>query len=201
VFPDPLSVNAFACKFTAPDPANVAISSPLANFNVPPAFTVTAIVFANALPPLNVNVPAFTTVAPLNVFAPDKINSAEPAFVRSNAPLTAPLNVTALATSNVVAPLNAAFPAIVNAPVLVPSPSANDPLKLNAFANARDVTLSLAIFPPLNTTVPVPNAESSPTQTVPALTVAPPLNKFTPVRVNAPLPLFNNLPLPPITPL
>jgi hypothetical protein len=37
--------------------------------------------FANALPPLNVNVPASTTVAPLNVFAPDNVNSALPAFV------------------------------------------------------------------------------------------------------------------------
>jgi hypothetical protein len=37
--------------------------------------------FANALPPLNVSVPASTTVAPLNVFAPDNVNSADPAFV------------------------------------------------------------------------------------------------------------------------
>jgi hypothetical protein len=81
VLPDPLNVSAFPCKFTAPAPAKVAISSALASFNVPLAFTVTAMLFANALPPLNVNIPASTTVAPLNVFAPDNVNSADPAFV------------------------------------------------------------------------------------------------------------------------
>jgi hypothetical protein len=38
--------------------------------------------FANALPPLNVSVPASTTVAPLNVFTPLKVSSADPAFVK-----------------------------------------------------------------------------------------------------------------------
>jgi hypothetical protein len=201
VLPDPFNVSTFACRFTAPAPANVAISSLLASFNVPPALTVTGMLFANALPPLNVNVPASTTVTPLNVFTPLSVNSADPAFVRSNAPLTTPLSVTPLATVNVVAALNAATPDSVNAPVLVPSPSASEPLRVNAFANVRAVTPSLDIFPPLNTTVPVPNAALSPTQTVPPLNVAPPLNVFAPLNVKAALPLFTNLPAPLITPL
>jgi hypothetical protein len=191
----------FACRFTAPAPANVAISSLLANFNVPPAFTVTAILLSNALPPLSVNVPAFTTVAPLNVFAPDNVNSATPVFVRPNAPLTTPVIVTSLPTVIVVAAPSAAFPDNVSAPVFVPSPKASAPLNVNAFAIVRAVTLSLAIFPPLNTTVPVPNAESSPTNTDPALTLAPPMNVFVPESVSTPLPLFTKLPAPLITPL
>ena len=191
----------FACKFTAPAPANVAISSALASFSVPPAFTVTAILFANALPPLNVNVPASTTVAPLYVFAPESVNSALPAFVRSNAPLTTPLIVTSLATVSVVAADSAAAPDNVNAPVFVPSPKLSPPLSVNAFANVRALALSLAIFPPLNTTVPPPNAALFPTNTAPPLTVAPPPNVFVPESVNVPVPLFAKLPLPLITPL
>jgi hypothetical protein len=201
VFPEPLNVNVFACKFTAPAPANVAISSLLASFNVPLAFTVTAMLFASALPPLNVNVPASTTVAPLNVFAPDNVNSPLPAFVRSNPPLTTPLSVTPLATVNTVAAPNAAAPENVSAPVFVPSPSANAPLNVNPFATVRAVPPSLAILPPLNTTVPVPNAALSPTKTEPALTLAPPLNVFAPDNVNSPAPLFTKLPVPLITPL
>jgi hypothetical protein len=200
VLAEPFNVRTFACNFTAPAPANVAISSLLANFNVPSAFTVTAIVFANALPPLNVNIPASTTVTPLNVFAPDNVNSPPPTFVKALAPLTTPLNVTPLATSNVVAPLNVASPESVKAPVFVASPKPSDPLKVSAFATVRAVTLSLAIFPPLNTNVPVPNAALSPTNTVPAPTAAPPLNAFVPDNVNSPVPFFTKLPLPLITP-
>jgi hypothetical protein len=85
--------------------------------------------------------------------------------------------------------------------VFVPSPRANAPLNVIAFVNVRAAALSLEIFPPLNTTVPVPNAALSPTKTDPALTVAPPLNVFAPDNVNSPLPLFTNLPVPLITPL
>jgi hypothetical protein len=201
VFPAPLKVNTFACKLTAPAPANVPISSSLANFNVPPALTVTAMLFANALPPLSVRVPALTSVAPLNVFAPLNVNSADPAFVRSNAPLTTPLIVTPLATVNVVAADNAAAPENVSAPSLVTSPSTSAPLSDHPFVTARAVEPLLAIFPPLNTTVPVPNAALSPTHTVPALTDAPPVNVFVPESPNSPVPFFTKLPAPLITPL
>jgi hypothetical protein len=158
--------------------------------------------FASALPPLNVNVPAFTTVAPLNVFAPLNVNSPLPAFVKSNAPLTTPLSATPLATFNVVAALNAVAPENVNAPVFVPSPNANVPLNPSAFATVRAVTPSLEILPPLNVTLPVPNAASLPISTVPALTLTPPVNVFAPLTVNAPLPLFTRLPpVPLINPL
>jgi hypothetical protein len=150
--------------------------------------------FANALPPLNVNVPASTTVAPVNVFAPLNVNSALPAFVSPNAPLTTPPNVTPLPTVNVVAALNAAFPLAVNAPVFAESPKANPPLKLQLFPNERADTPSLEIFPPLNVTVPVPNAESLPTKTTPELTVIPPPNVFTPLNVSVPPPLFTKTP-------
>jgi hypothetical protein len=158
--------------------------------------------FTNALPPLKVNVPASTTVAPVNVFAPLNVNSPLPAFVNPFAPLTTPLNVTPLATVNVVAPLNAAVPLNVNAPVFAASPSANAPLKPNAFATVRAVVSLLEIFPPLNVTLPVPKAASFPTNTVPLLTLAPPVNVFAPLNVNAPAPLFTrDPPVPLITPL
>jgi hypothetical protein len=160
VLPLPLTVSAFVCRFTAPAPANVAISSLLANFSVPPAFTVTAMLFTNALPPLNVNVPASTTVAPVNVFTPDNVSPADPAFVKSLAPLTTPPKVNSLATVSVVAPANAASPENVNAPVFVPSPNASAPLNVSTFANVRAVPPSLETFPPLSTKAPVPNAES-----------------------------------------
>jgi hypothetical protein len=80
---EPPIVKRLVPRSTTPDPANEPISSLLANFNVPLAFTVTAIAFANASPPLNVNVPAFTTVGPLNVFTPLNVSSAEPAFVNA----------------------------------------------------------------------------------------------------------------------
>jgi hypothetical protein len=198
---DPLTVNRLVSRSTTPDPASEAISSSLASFIVPFALTVTAMLFANALPPLNVNVPAFTTVAPLNVFTPDNVNSPAPSFVRSYAPLTTPLSVTPLATVNVVAPESAAAPVNVNAPLFVPSPSANAPLNPNAFVTVLAVPPLLEIFPALNTTVPLPNAASFPTNTAPPLTVAPPLKVFVPVSVSAPLPLFTKLPLPLITPL
>jgi hypothetical protein len=150
--------------------------------------------FANALPPLSVNVPPSTTVAPLNVFTPLSVSSPLPAFVKSNAPLTTPLSVTPLATVSVVAALNAAFPLAVNTPVFTESPKANPPLKIQVFPNERADNPSLEIFPPLNVTVPVPNAESLPTKTTPELTVIPPPNVFTPLNVSVPPPLFTNTP-------
>jgi hypothetical protein len=203
VLVDPLTVNRLVSKSTTPDPDNDPISSSLANFSVPFAFTVTAILFASALPSLNVNVPASTTVAPLNVFTPLNVNSPIPAFVKSNAPLTTPLIVTPLATFNVVAAPNAAAPENVNVPVFVPSPSANAPLNPSAFPTVRAVVSLLEIFPPLNVTLPsFPNAAPFPTNTVPSLTLAPPVNVFAPLNVNAPAPLFtSDPPCPLITPL
>jgi hypothetical protein len=202
VLVDPLTVNRLVSRSTTPDPESDPISSSLANFSVPFAFTVTAMLFAKALPPLNVSVPASTIVAPLNVFTPLNVNSPTPPFVSPFAPLTTPLNVTPLATFNVVAALNAAAPENVIAPVFVVSPSASVPLNPNAFATVRAVAPSLEIFPPLNVTLPVPNAALFPTNTVPALTLAPPVNAFVPLNVSAPLPLFtNDPPVPLITPL
>jgi hypothetical protein len=118
---------------------------------------------ANALPPLNVSIPASTTAGPSNVFTPLNVNSAAPAFVNPYAPLTTPLSVAALATVRVVAVPNATFPLKVSAPLLVTSPNPSVPLITNAFASVRAVVDSLEIRPPLKVTVPLPSAASFPT--------------------------------------
>jgi hypothetical protein len=55
--------------------------------------------------------------------------------------------------------------------------------------------------PPAKVSVPVPNAALSPTSTVPAFTVAPPLNVFAPESVSVPELAFTKAPVPVITPL
>jgi hypothetical protein len=115
-------VIAFPCKFTAPAPDNVAISSLLANFSVPLAFTVTAVGFNKAAPPLNVRVPASTTTPPTNVFVPLSANSPNPAFVNKPLPPNTPLSTTPLGAVNVVAPVSVPEPLIVITPVLVTCP-------------------------------------------------------------------------------
>jgi hypothetical protein len=197
----PLTLNTFPCRFTAPAPARLAISSLLASFKVPPADTVTAILLIKALPPLSVRIPASTFVEPLKVFTPLKVNSSNPAFVRLYAPLTTPLIVAALATVKVVSLPNATFPLNVNAPLFVASPNPNVPLIANSFARLRAVALSLEIRPPLKVTVPVPSAALSPNWIAPSLSVTPPPNVFAPLIVNTALPVFTRLPTPLMSPL
>jgi hypothetical protein len=83
------------------------------------------------------------------------------------------------------------------------APNVIAPFNVYSFANVRAVVPELATTPPVTVTFPVPNAVSFPTKTVPAFTVAPPVNVFSlvPPSVNDPLPLFTNPPLPLITPL
>jgi hypothetical protein len=158
----PLAVSTLPCRFNAPAPASVAISSSLASFTKPDAFTVTAMLFASALPPDSVNVPPFTVVVPLNAFAPLRVSSDAPSFTRLYAPLRIPLNVAALATVNVVSPFNDAFPLKVSAPLFVASPTVSAPFRTSAFASVRAVPESEERRPPVNVSVPVPSAASSP---------------------------------------
>jgi hypothetical protein len=154
----PPTLSTFPCRFTAPAPARLAISSLLASFKVPLAPTVTAMLLISALPPLKVSTPASTLVTPLKVFTPLKVNSSDPVFVRLYAPLTTPLNVAALATVNVVAATSDTFPLKVSTPLLVASPNPSVPLIANAFASVRAVAESLEIRPALKVTVPIPSA-------------------------------------------
>jgi hypothetical protein len=155
----------------------------------------------SALPPLNVNTPASTFVAPLKVFTPLKVNSSDPAFVRLYAPLTTPLNVAALATVSVVAAPSATLPLKVNTPLLVASPKPSVPLIANSFASVRAVAESLEIRPALKVTVPVPSAALSPAWIAPPLKVTPPVKVLAPLIVNTAVPVFTKLPAPLITPL
>ena len=58
------------------------MTSLLANFKVPAAFTLSCMVLASALPPLNVNIPPSTAVVPLKVFTPLRVSSAAPSFTK-----------------------------------------------------------------------------------------------------------------------
>jgi hypothetical protein len=87
------TVTAAGARFTVPfavRTAEVGMVADEANSNVAPLETVNA-VDANE-PPEMVNVPAFTVVAPVNVFTPLKVNAAEPTF--TNEPATDPSEIT-----------------------------------------------------------------------------------------------------------
>ena len=79
---DPLKVSVLPCRFTNPSPASPAITSLLASFKLPPAFTLSCMLLARALPPLSVRSPAFTAVVPLYVFTPLSVSSASPSLTR-----------------------------------------------------------------------------------------------------------------------
>jgi hypothetical protein len=181
---DPPNVNTFACKFTAPDPATDATVSDPPNFSVPEAPTVTASASNNALPPDNVNVPPFTVADPLNVFAPLKVNSADPVFTNDPVPLITPENVVFAEPPNVsVFAKSPTEPAPANVPNVSDAPSPNV---------APDATV---------TATPSANAAPPDNVSVPALTAAAPVNVFAPPSVNSPAPAFVKPNPPETTPL
>jgi hypothetical protein len=176
------------------------------NLNVPAAPTVTATVSNNAAPPLTVNVPPFTAVAPLNVFVPLNVNSPAPAFVNPNAPETTPLATTSLAVVNVRSDVSAPAPVKVNLPVFTASPIETEPPNSYALPIVRSpppppVAAVLATVEPAILSSPdtSPNAALFPTQTAPAFNVAPPLKVFAPLNVNDPAPTLVNETAPPPT--
>jgi hypothetical protein len=129
------------------------------------------------------------------VFAPDSVNTPAPAFVNAAEPLNTPESATSDATVSVVAPVIAAEPEKLSAPLLVASPSVTSPAKFNAFASARAVAPSLDNpVPVANVTAPAPNASALPTRNAPPETTVPPLNVFVPVNTNAPAPVFVSIP-------
>jgi hypothetical protein len=89
-----------------------------------------------------------------------------------------------------VLPVIAPFPVNVSAPVLTLSPNVKVPDIEYVFPIVRAVPPSLDTDDPANVTSPVvaPNAELLPTYTAPALNVAPPVNVFAPLKVNAAAP-------------
>jgi hypothetical protein len=58
---------------------------------------------------------------------------------------------------------------------VVAAPNVIDPFNVYPFVNIRAVAPELATTPPVSVTPPVPNAALFPTNTLPALTVVPPL--------------------------
>jgi hypothetical protein len=169
-------VSTFPCTSTVPLP--LAVNTPTVsldpNFKLPLVANVTVVPSPIALPPLNVNVPAFTVVFPVNVFAPLSVSSPAPAFVNENAPPNAPDITTPLATVSVVFAVNVPAPLNVNVPFFVASPNVTAPPNVIPFDIVRAVVESLETVPPLNTNIPLPNAISLPRFNAPALTVVPP---------------------------
>ena len=163
--------------------------------------TLTAALLKIALPPATVSVPAPTVTGPLNVFEPANVNSAPPCFTSSNAPLTLPPSVTALATVNCVLAASETDPARVRAPELIASPRVSEPERTAAFARVRAVAELPASLPPVNRSVPVPSAAASPTKMAPACNPTPPLKVFAAPKVSVEVPVFVTAPLPLITPL
>ena len=93
---EPPNVRLKLCRFTEPAPATDAIVSAAFSFKVAPEATVTGAVSKTAAPPVNPKVPALTVIPSVLVFVPANVNSADPAFVNINEPVTFPFKVTAL---------------------------------------------------------------------------------------------------------
>jgi hypothetical protein len=137
------------------------------------------------------------------VFAPINVSELVPDFVSEKAPLITPLSDTALGVVMVVLPVITPFPVNVSAPVFTESPRVNDPDIEYPFPIVRAVAPSLDTGEPANVTTPdaAPKAELLPTYTAPALKVAPPVNVFAPLNVNAAAPAFVRLNPPPKAPV
>jgi hypothetical protein len=206
--PAPLNVNTpvFAASPKETDP-------PIDN-----AFTIVrpAVESLDTVPPANVNdpvpnaalsptrtAPAVNTAPPLNVFGPPSVNAPTPAFVNENAPPNTPPNTTSLATVTVVSANNTPAPSNDKTPEFTKLPNPTAPLNSYPFAKARSPTPTLPeleTVAPSIVSVPVPNAASFPTKTLPAKISAPPVNVLAPPSVNSPDPVFLNTPEPLITP-
>jgi hypothetical protein len=124
-------VSTFPCTSTVPLP--LAVNTPTVsldpNFKLPLVANVTVVPSPIALPPLNVNVPAFTVVFPENVFAPPSVSSPAPVFVNAKAPPKTPPKTTGLDAVTVVAddivpaPVKVRIPFFAESPMLTAPPS------------------------------------------------------------------------------
>jgi hypothetical protein len=108
------------------------------------------------------SVPAVTVTPPVNVFAPLRVSTDAPAFVKVPPPLTTPFQFTALATVTVAFAVIAPAPPNVSAPLFVESPNVTSAPTENALPIVRAVTESLDTTTPavFNVNVPVPSAVS-----------------------------------------
>jgi hypothetical protein len=156
--PAPLKVRVLPARFTEPSPAKVPTSSPALKFRAAPVFTVSATPFASALPPTKVRLPALTVVVPLKVFTPAKVNSAVPDFTNPPFPPNDPVNVAALASVIVLAPMSVPPPLKVRLPEFTASPRVKVPESNIAFESVRAAAESLESRPPPRFKVPLPSA-------------------------------------------
>ena len=197
---DPLIVSVLPWRFTSPAPVRLSIRSEDASFRVAPPATLSGTLSAIAEPPANVRTPWLTLAAPVNTFAPDRINSAAPVLVKPLVPPTTPLRVALLTTLKDAPFPRVTAPESVRAPELIASPKASAPLSSTAFPKTRAVVESLETRPPLSASLPVPNAALVPACRAPAVCTIPPLKLLAPVSVSTEAPLFTNAPLPLIAP-
>ena len=144
LLPPAVSVAALPEFVTVPAPASepkLAVKPPRSR--LAPADTVIAELLPRAVAEPAFNVPEVTLVAPLYVFAADKVRVPAPACVSEPLPLTMPLWVSALERLYTSAPVLVMEPDTL--PVVPPSPICSVPALM--VAPAAD---------PVSTTVPVP---------------------------------------------
>jgi hypothetical protein len=182
-----------------PAPFTLEICWAAESFNVAAVPTVTGVVFSTAAPPASVSVPAFTEVAPVNVFAPASVNSEEPPLAIPKIPLTTPDNVTGLSVSTLIALPNAAAPPKLSAPLFAESPIVKVPDNANALSTERAAVESLETRPDPMRKTPVPRALELPICRVPALKFNPPVKLLAPESVSTEFPFFTRPPAPVIT--
>jgi hypothetical protein len=102
------------------------------------------------------------------------------------------LRFTELAAFTVEFAVSTPSPTNVSAPLFTASPSVTVPPNEIPFTTDRAVVSLLETVPPLNTSVPLPNAPSFPMFNAPKFTVVFPEYVFTPDRVKSPAPAFVN---------
>ena len=162
-----------------------------------PEFTTLCVAIVPTVEPApTLTVPAEIVSAPVNVFAPDKVNTPVPCLVSLPfAPETTPANVVdeSLAKVSVFVGL----PVVLNVTVeLVPSPE----VAIDATVSSNPARLKLALFA-ITTADVSAILFAAPSAIAPADTVVAPVYVFAPDSVNVPMPCLVSLPLvPSITP-
>ena len=188
------------CKFTAPAPARLAISSDAASLSTVAEASVTAAALAIAEPPASVTEPATTLSVPVKVFAPESVSSPPPALVKPSEPLTTPPRTALLSRFSVPVPTTAISPFKVNEPEFSASPSVTSPDSATRLESTRAVAESLERRPELSVSSPDPSAELFAILTVPPLRANPPLKVLVPPRASVEVPPLTRAPEPLITP-
>jgi hypothetical protein len=159
--------------------APVAKAAPASTVNVAPA-PIPTTVDANRATPLNANVPAFTPVAPVNVFTPLNVTTSDVSFTNAPTPLKTDVTLPFFTKND---------------------PAPNDPPEINPSSNvtavtACDVTPNDNSPPRTVTDVPAASAELTPSASVPASTTVAPVYVFTPLKVTRSEVVFVNPPAP-----